>query len=382
MTKNKKIIALIKVEAGFGDISWGFRLFEEIVPFHDIKVVFYNCMEKQINFLKKNHVFKNCDNLESLHCNFNVYNSSQINLEYLVNFYDYIINFHFLMYDQFHHKKVINIDEYGKSTDNIKFLLKDFTNIYKHITNWENLPRKLKYLNINQTYNVTLIKDMIKSPYYFTYYAKLDIVKDVFSLFYFINLILDYTKLTNIRILTNYSFEIHNENFETVFNLLEEEKKTKGFTSKYTILYYINRMGNFMIRRTKKYQLELMVNDKFIQIDSYDVLSKVEYDCLLLNSEKIVGCTGDMSISECISTDRIFVYQTLNHKLNFRYILNNMFNKYSSQKDALMNFMFDPCMIEKKSNLNFAQFCKEWRFFYENVIQKENFTDWILSLIK
>ncbi|WUR03707.1 uncharacterized protein VNE69_06028 [Vairimorpha necatrix] len=124
--------------------------------------------------------------------------------------------------------------------------------------------------------------------------------------------------------------------------------------------------------------LVLEYKDKIIQIKTYPVLSKYEFDFLLLKSEEIVGCTGDMSISETISSNRIFVYQTLSHKLNFRRMLNKEWNEfYKEKKDFLLEIMFDPALITKRKEIeDFKKFKNKMWNFYEH-LKGNSFLRWL-----
>jgi hypothetical protein len=43
----------------------------------------------------------------------------------------------------------------------------------------------------------------------------------------------------------------------------------------------------------------------------------------LLKSEDIAGCTGDMSLTQILSSERMPIYQMLSHKRNLYNALNN-----------------------------------------------------------
>ncbi|KAI5148073.1 hypothetical protein ENBRE01_0087 [Enteropsectra breve] len=57
--------------------------------------------------------------------------------------------------------------------------------------------------------------------------------------------------------------------------------------------------------------------EKYISLESYKILGREEFECVLLGSEELAICTGDMSLTQVISSGRIAFYQALIHKLHF-----------------------------------------------------------------
>lgn len=86
----------------------------------------------------------------------------------------------------------------------------------------------------------------------------------------------------------------------------------------------------------------------------------------------------DMSFSEGISTNRLFIYQTLSHKLNFRKILIELFEKHTQNKNNINFLMFDPCLVDLSNKLeNFDEFKKDWKIFVKSYLSKNNFIRWL-----
>lgn len=80
--------------------------------------------------------------------------------------------------------------------------------------------------------------------------------------------------------------------------------------------------------------------DKEMKMVYYDSLSPEEFEYLFLKSEYVMGCTGDMSVTQALSPNRMIVYETLPHKEPFYDSLNRKFKKAGSRSDADLGIPF------------------------------------------
>jgi len=65
-----------------------------------------------------------------------------------------------------------------------------------------------------------------------------------------------------------------------------------------------------------------------VKLIHYKKLSAEEFEYLLLRSERIVGCTGDMSLTQVLSSNRIFIYEYLEHKGDLAYAMMDEWMSY------------------------------------------------------
>lgn len=74
-------------------------------------------------------------------------------------------------------------------------------------------------------------------------------------------------------------------------------------------------------------------NMKKMKLIPYDHLSPEEFEYLLLKSDYIMGCTGDMSVTQALSSGRMIVYEIRQHKLGFYNFLNDRWKEAGNQPD-------------------------------------------------
>jgi hypothetical protein len=396
MDKKKTVLIIIKIEAGLGDVNWGVRLLENLQETYKTTLMFVNCMKKQNSYLKKQRKYKieqvKLTDLLSKPNRILILNSNLISnkgIEKLTPIFDKVLNFHIDKSNLLIHPNVINFDEYGKNSEELRILFRDFSKVYTKGLYLSNGILKIdltplefkKFYDLNdEEFNLEKMTLLSKSRFYFSYFANLSLIHEILTFFYFLKKLMKFSKYDEFTVVTNFDFSklVSNELYEAVESLLKEEKSKYGFSDNYYKFYYIKQIGKFKLRLNGQKQLEIKLKHKTVYISSYTMLHKFEYDFLLLKSEEIIGCTGDMSISEGISTNRIFIYQTLSHKLNFRMILNNPFNDYTSYKDSLLCLMFDPCFLNNSTDLeNFEEIKKDWRAFVISHLMKNDFMKWL-----
>lgn len=396
MAELKTVLIIIKIEAGLGDVNWGINLIENLQETYNTTLMFVNCMKRQNIFLKSQRKYeikevKLTDVFNSpnkiLILDSNVINNKEI--EKLTSKFDKILNFHIDKSNLLIHPNIINFDEYGKYSDELRILFRDFFKVYTKGLYLSNgiLKINLSPLEFKEYYNLTdeefnleKMTLLSKSKFYFSYFANLSLIHETLTFFYFLKNLTNISKYDKFTILTNFDFSrlVINEIYKDIETLLKEEKLNCGFSDNYYKYYYIKQMGEFKLRKNDHNQLEIRLEHKTICILSYTMLNKFEYDFLLLKSEEVIGCTGDISISEGISTNRLFLYQTLSHKLNFRNILNSLFNDYTRYKNSLLLLMFDPCFLNNLTDLeNFEEIKRDWREFVISHLMKTDFMKWL-----
>jgi hypothetical protein len=123
-----------------------------------------------------------------------------------------------------------------------------------------------------------------------------------------------------------------------------------------------------------------------IKLVQFKQLSREEYDYLLLRSERMAGCTGDMSFSEVISTNRIPVYDCLVHKIDFLYGIIDLW-QHSTNTDSLAPFPFHPAQGFKKGMYyQHFDFNEKWLIQYNEFIKRlrecNNFRTWLKNNIE
>ncbi|KAI5185489.1 hypothetical protein NEHOM01_0848 [Nematocida homosporus] len=70
-------------------------------------------------------------------------------------------------------------------------------------------------------------------------------------------------------------------------------------------------------------QIYLPEINRTVRVVSYENLSPEAFEYFLLKSELVAGCTGDMSLTQVLSSKRIPVYECLSHK---RKLYSNILN--------------------------------------------------------
>lgn len=79
-------------------------------------------------------------------------------------------------------------------------------------------------------------------------------------------------------------------------------------------------------------------------------VSAEEFDSLLFNSGKYVGCTGDSSLSKALSSKRVPLYQVLSHKEEFAELLRRMWTEAGGDGQS-----FDAMMLRPYGKLSFQR---------------------------
>lgn len=76
------------------------------------------------------------------------------------------------------------------------------------------------------------------------------------------------------------------------------------------------------------------------QLVCYGQVTEPEFEYLLLRSGEIAGCTGDMSVSQVLSTGRIMVYQCLGHKEAFVYRLEEVWKSVNGHQNRSFTMFY------------------------------------------
>ena len=319
------LLLICNIAGGLGDVNWTINIAKELkrITTAQITYLFENKgvseaattaaeahLRQRSEFTKGIQIISSVDELEpgegNVYLRNDIYSpviGTNTVEELLENKYDFVIYFHPTLTWEFQdlsqeNKKFLMIDEYGAGGPNeSKIFFKNYKEIYKGmISDSEghinlNVSAKGFYNNLSEekkrNFRVDYMENLEKlldGPYYFNYYyvgstARQPTRSEI------IEYISSYIK--------SYKFKnnIEKVNITLLMNMKHisvngEEARVKDDVFAYMTLF-----------------------DVTVKIIFYERLSPEEFEYLLLNSEDIAGCTGDMSITQVLSSKRMIIYE-------------------------------------------------------------------------
>lgn len=166
-------------------------------------------------------------------------------------------------------------------------------------------PRKLAALE-----NESLFEVLSDQPFYFGY------LYSIYSPAHFVRLILakEYQKKENVIICLPNKRLVHPELRDRVWNFIMKEFEQVPHEFSTVEVYSLDSENNWKLERDCSYDSKVGKNCKIYFPGS---VSKSDFDNLRQASNDFICVTGDQSISEAISNEKIFAYEALSHKNQF-----------------------------------------------------------------
>lgn len=116
-----------------------------------------------------------------------------------------------------------------------------------------------------------------------------------------------------------------------------------------------------------------------VRLVYYSQLSPVEFEYALLRSERVAGCTGDMSLSQVLSSKRVLIYECLEHNKDFLKDLILRWNRATGQRsrDARKTFKIHQMIGYFEY---YDGFWSDYKKFIEEV-KEDSFQKWLYDEI-
>lgn len=159
------------------------------------------------------------------------------------------------------------------------------------------------------------------------------------------------------------------ERREYVMSDLEKEEATKILRDEYRISEGESECILY---------LDMDIEDMNLRVKlvHYSQLSPVEFEYALLKSERVAGCTGNMSLSQVLSSGRVPIYECLIHGRDFLKDLVRRWGEATNQKSPEKTFM-----IHKLGDLSvgYFKYCsKFWKRYrrFIRVLREDLFQKW------
>lgn len=351
-----------RIVAGLGEVGWILNIESEIKRIFNGKVttVFWakkgERYENAMRFLERFKEAEHIDDLEKLResgvgrdktC---IHSKDISNKEIngLQKMYDVVITFMMprasrsLIGGERLDKEVIDFTNYGNAVKwgmyggGVKMFLKDYSKEYGSGVNEnegyakvQELPyefsKRVEGKQMGEFRSEHMRKLIPSEPYYFTYLA--------YTL---------WRPNDKMEILEYFCKELYE--FVHSAGILKEsgEKKSQGGVKTMTVLTnldvgkYVGKGGVSAGESESIAYMDVMnVRAKLVH---YEELSPCEFEYALLRSERVVGCTGDMSMSQVLSSGRVPIYECLDHNEDFLRDLVQCWGKATDQTDPEKTF--------------------------------------------
>lgn len=124
--------------------------------------------------------------------------------------------------------------------------------------------------------------------------------------------------------------------------------------------------------------------DLRVKLVHYSQLSPSEFEYALLRSERVAGCTGDMSLSQVLSSGRVPIYECLEHNRNFLGSLVRWWGKTTGQESP--ENIFEVLVGWKRGVKQWTVGClKYYREFWPDyrkfidALRKDSFQKWLYN---
>lgn len=432
-----KVVIVCHVEKGFGDVIWTLNIAEEVEKISNgrVTLVFYGIqkdeqMKRSIEFIEKNMEPKHIEGLEEMEigneekkvyvCGRNPENREINDLEKRCGL---VIIFHKHLGsssgDENLSEKVVAIDEYGLGNNRSKILFKNYRELYGDLVE---VDEALRYVKMKvqpsefkeklpeeqkEKYREDYMNEIIPSEeeYYLTYFGiscalelQVRFLKSIcWNLCKFVRSAgimkesggekdVGDSEVKKITVLTNIDIK----------KLAEQEFVCSRDETRWELKkdYSLNSSEKEEVMKTlfDRYEISsgesesiLYLNMKKIgarvKLVHYSQLSPLEFDYALLRSEGVAGCTGDMSLSQVISSGRVPIYERLSHKKRLVIDLESYWREATGTAEPVKTFKThytDYWFVKYFSY--YDGFWRDYKKFIE-VLRKDSFQEWLYNEI-
>ena len=408
-----------KIEKGFGDIDWAVnigKLVAKIDSSAEITFFLYGLINHNLEKISERTIFSQICPVNSLEkiipsagtC-FVWDNDGQENFHFDLQSANYfaekfcnIVIFHdHYHYDLFSDTKELegkftSIDEYGYLPDQCNIFFQDFSTTYPDQVVNTNNPIRLTtslqqfYQRLSQKQQQAFALEKMQnleyligdSPYFFSYAfqanSKTIIDSSVSFIKLFARTILNcYKGNKEITILTTINWQT-----KARFHASEENPKYKDSDPSLSVQFELRvkeLVKKFFLQTENENVVEFKLGDAKIRVISYEFLSPEAFHYLLLKSEQITGCTGDMSITQVLSSNRLCFYELLGHKkLFFNHLNQKWLEIQKDMKEQIsLSFWESDCVFNAKCPLP-----EQLEIILEKflaVLRQNSFEEWFVA---
>lgn len=419
------VVVVCQIVAGLGEVGWGLSIADEVERISNGKatLVFCGASESVVRFLSRVKKVEHIKSLKKLRdwdveentvyvCSRNV---SKMRVNALRKRYDLVITFH-IRRDEKLNKEIIDVMEYGNSWGGgAKMLFKNYGEEYEDgVRESEGYVRvcesprefgeRISRKGMGEFRKDYLGKLIPSGPYHFTYFAYVSDSLDgkMLILRFFCKQLHDFMRSAGAA-----------KEEEDREGTLKPDKNTMTVLTNGDIRKWVEdeverrkvrlQNGRLMIGSEGEAEVKKVVmeehmiaeeEDEFIiylntkEIDvrvkvvSYEQLSPSEFEYVLLKSERVVGCTGDISLSQVLSSGRVPIYECLEHNRNFLTDLVRRWKEATDQTGSEVGFRIH--QWEKLAVGYFGYYPEFWKDYekFIKALKEDSFQKWLYKRFK
>lgn len=371
----KRIAIVSRIEKGLGDVGWAMRL-ESLAMrarLGDVVVVLYNAKELQIEHIQRLRAASLIDRVEDVSGSNGTYVLARMigdeEMEKLKEMFDLVVGFN---YHPFSIRRnlsgdVIHVNEYGYGENDGRMMFRDFEEAYGDIVvdsdgccRTEASPLEFQMAldgRGREAYRSEYMGKVVpREKYYFTYFSTKD----------------DAMGMSNVDIMRETCRWIRRfgggDEMVVMTNVVLERgcsgvEVTDGSESFVCNVYF--RSDGIRVR-----------------VFRYEGLTSEEFEYALLRSERVAGCTGDMSLTQVLSSGRLFVYLVFEHK---RRLVSNLKRTWMSVggEEGELAFINDrPRTVSVDAGMGARSGLEKRYRAFLNRLREDGFERWFVSKAK